>query len=135
MTVCALARESETAKVSVFVPESPSKADASAIDRAGVSGLRISMESGLWATAPLLSETWRVKPKRPSCAGCPEMVPLVPSRPRPGGSAPSARLQKRGAFPPSAESAAEYDVRSRPSGSALVAIERGLAVEVWISAV
>jgi hypothetical protein len=135
VTACALARESETVKASVLVPESPSKADASAIDRAGVSGFRISMERGLWATPPLLSETWRVKANRPSCAGCPEIVPAVPSRPRPGGRAPSARLQKRGVFPPSAESAAEYAVRSRPSGSALVVIESGLAVEVWISAV
>ena len=81
--------------MSVFVPESPSKADASAIERAGVSGLRISMESGLWATAPLLSETWRVKPKRPSCAGCPEMRPARPveseaGRQRPLGQAPEA---------------------------------------------
>jgi hypothetical protein len=58
------------------------------------------MESGLVATALVLSVTWTVKGKVPVTVGVPLITPVADVRLRPLGRFPADTLQVYGATPP-----------------------------------
>src|SRR6059058_668717 len=61
----------------------------------------------------------------PASVGVPVICPVAPFSSSPPGSAPEAADQVTLPLPPDAESAALYDTRSRPEGSAVVVTTTG----------
>jgi hypothetical protein len=78
---------------------------------------------------PALSVTWTVNEKLPALVGVPLQTPLVENV-RPGGLMPDIRDHEYGGEPPVALTVASYTAPTRPEGSELVAIVRGVAITI-----